>query len=380
MNSVDRTASDGGRVDFARSKYKSWPQFYKKVAVRAVLRAYLRTLLKWEPLEDPEPGYSVVIACNYNLRGILDANLQLIAKQDVSNMKALFVAFETTEREFPRAFIDDTLRRYPHLPIEFLFYDAYQSKGLRTIDWPWTYAWLSWCKATALCRTRYLLLHDYDALPVRRDFFEDRYRLIREGGQVYLGCDFYRHNWITTDDKLAATWELMFDVCFVRRRFRPVDIFNVVRRYGDRLLEFDTFLDAQKRDGTTSVVVAEVPGELVHLSQVISQHTQVLNGRQKSADNLLFVPYMLFVSGSPRTMEEMTETLKDSAWLDLVYFGKTIKTPDLDWARAEWITRHIRATELSLNGEVRPAVEGYCDALFRYVGTGGERSKVPHGA
>ena len=361
-----------GPVDFGRSKYKNWLQFYKAFVVRGALRAYLRTLLRWSPLENAEPGYSVVIACNYNLREILHANLKLIAKQDHASMRALFIVFEVTEDEFPEDFRQRVLREHSSLPIQFVFYNRYQSRGLRAIDWPWTYAWMSWCKAIALCRTRFLILHDYDALPIRRDFFEDRFRRIAEGGKTYLGCSYYCYNGFVPADELATTWELVIDVGFVRERFAPVDAFNQVKRLGDRLLDFDTFLFMQKCAGKTEVIQAEVPQELVHLSQVISQHTQVLNGRQKSADNVLFVPYMLFVSGSPEPIEQMSETLKMSSWPNLVYFGKPIQTVALDWSHADWIGLHIRATEVALVGAVRPAAERYCTELLKYV----ERSRI----
>jgi hypothetical protein len=367
-------------VDFSRSKYKSSSSFYKAKAVRGALRVYLRTLLKWSPLEDPEPGYSVVIASNFNLRGILDANLQLIAKQAHDNMKALFIVFEVTEEDFPADFRDDILRRYAKLPIQFVFYDRFQSKGLRAIDWLWTYAWLSWCKAISICRTRYLILHDYDALPIRPDFFEDRYRRIREGGETYLGCTHYLFHGVTLEDQLATTWELVVDAKFIRQRFRPIDIFNHVTRHGDRLLDLDTFLNAQRTAGTIKVDPAEVPGELVHLAQVISQHTQVMNGRQKVVDTVVFVPYMYFVAGTPEPIERMIKVLDASVWPDLDYMGKPVQTTRLDSALADWVVRHIEATELAIAGSTRPRAAAYCKALRGFAARGEARAKIPEQA
>ena len=141
-------------IDFERSKYKSWSVFYWNSFRRSFLVALLRTLVRWTPMKDPEPGYTVIIACNYNLRMILDTVLQLIVRQDTTNLRELMVAFELTEDQFPESFKQHIHERFPSLPITFLTYNRPQSFWARAIDWPWLYSWMSWCKGISLSKTR----------------------------------------------------------------------------------------------------------------------------------------------------------------------------------------------------------------------------------
>ena len=354
-------------IDYKRSKYKSLLKFHLHRLQRLPLVLLLRTLIRWGPMKDPEPGYTVIIACNYNLRTILDTVLQLIARQDTTNLKELMVAFELTERQFPESFKRGILERFPGLPITFLTYGPMQSFWARAIDWPWLYSWMSWVKGISLSRTRYVLIHDYDALPIRRDFYEDRYRRMRELGQTFLGVSPYLSNGMVPEDGLASTWELMIDAQAIRARFHPVDIFNRVGRLKDRLVEFDTFLYAQTQIGPTTISPVELPADLVHLGQVISQHTQVLNGRQKVAECLLFIPYMMYVAGSGEAMQATIEALQDGKWPLITYFGKVVDLSKLDRPLAEWMTLLAEQVELTLVGEVRLEVREYFSAIQHFA-------------
>ena len=350
-------------IDYKRSKYKSLASFHLNRLRRWPLVLLLRTLVRWGPMKDPEPGYTVIIACNYNLRNVLHTVLQLIVRQDTTNLKELMVAFELTDRQLPESFRRGVLDRFPGLPITFLTYSPMQSFWARAIDWPWLYSWMSWVKGISRSKTRFVLIHDYDALPIRRNFFEERYRLMQELGETFLGVSPYLSNGIVVEDGFASTWELMIDAQAIRARFRPVEIFNRVGRQKDRLVEFDTFLYAQSLVGATTISPVELPADLVHLGQVISQHTQVLNGRQKVAECLLFIPYMLYVAGSGDAMQATIKALRDGTWPMITYFGKRVELSKLDAPLAEWMTLLAETVEQTLLGETRPEVRDYFHAI-----------------
>ena len=354
-------------IDFKRSKYKSLHSFHWNRFRRGFLVALARTLVRWRPMKDPEPGYTVIIACNYNLRMILDTVLQLIVRQDTTNLKELMVAFELTESQFPESFKRHILERFPSLPITFLTYSRYQSFWARAIDWPWLYSWVSWVKGISLSKTRYVLIHDYDALPIRPDFFEERFRLMQELGTTFVGVSPYLSNGIVAEDGFASTWELMIDAQVIRDRFRPVEIFNRIGRIDDRMVEFDTFLYAQGKLKSTTIVPVELPADLVHLGQVISQHTQVLNGRQKVAECLLFAPYMLHVAGAGEMMRSTKDALHVGKWPMITYCGKPVELSKLDRPLAEWISQLAEQVEHTLVGETRPEVQEYLKAIHEFV-------------
>ncbi len=354
-------------IDYKRSKYKSKLAFHVRRLQRLPLELLLRTLVRWGPMKSYEPGYTVIIACNYTLRTILDTVLQLIVRQDTDNLKELMIAFELTEAQLPESFRREIKERYPSLPITFITYTPMQSFWARAIDWPWLYSWMSWCKGIARCRTRYVLIHDFDALPIRRDFYEERYRLINELGPTFLGVSPYLSNGIVAEDGFASTWELMIDIQAIRARFRPIEIFNRIGRLDDRLVEFDTFLYAEWKVGSTLMLPVEQPADLVHLGQVISQHVQVLNGRQKVAECLLFIPYMMYVAGSGEAMRRTTGALEAGKWPMIEYFGKPVEMSRLDRELADWMALLAEQVERTLAGEVRPEAREYFSAIRNFA-------------
>jgi hypothetical protein len=89
---------------------------------------------------------------------------------------------------------------------------------------------------------------------------------------------------------------------------------------------------------------------------------------------------MYFVSGTPEPIEKMIKVLDASVWPDVDYMGKPVQTPRLDKALADWIVRHIEATELAVAGSTRPLAAAYCKSLRGFAARGEERAKVPEQA
>ncbi len=86
---------------------------------------------------------------------------------------------------------------------------------------------------------------------------------------------YYLGNGLAPADRLAVTFELMFDLAFVRRHFRPIELANTVDTYKGRGVDFDTMLYAQSKAG--SAFTAEVSDQpMVHPQQVICQFTQLM--------------------------------------------------------------------------------------------------------
>src|SRR4051794_3599427 len=77
-----------------RGKYTNPAKFHAARARRAALRRLVGPFLRWRPLADPRPGYSILIGCNAPLAPMLGANLQLLARQDLSDLDKILIVFD----------------------------------------------------------------------------------------------------------------------------------------------------------------------------------------------------------------------------------------------------------------------------------------------
>jgi hypothetical protein len=75
--------------------------------------------------------------------------------------------------------------------------------------------------------------------------FERLYTNWAESGAAFCGIHRFNWNGIDTAMELVTTFELVLDASFVRRNFRPSDLFNRLRLVDGRVIEFDTMLYVQ---------------------------------------------------------------------------------------------------------------------------------------
>jgi len=57
-----------------RGHYRNWIPFTYARIYRGLLRAILRTIMRWQRLDDPQEGLTLAIACHARLPEILEAN------------------------------------------------------------------------------------------------------------------------------------------------------------------------------------------------------------------------------------------------------------------------------------------------------------------
>ncbi len=112
-----------------------------------------------------------------------------------------------------------------------------------------------------------------------------------------------------------------------------------------------------------------MPADLVHLTQVISQHTQAMNGRQKVVDHVLFIPYMMYVAGVEEPLQVTGEALRNGKWPVINYFGKDVQLSGLNPKLAAWMTELADQAERTLVGETRLPVREYFQAIESFCGT-----------
>ena len=360
-----------------KEKYRSEAKFRLTQLRRLPILRALRNLTRWEPLDNPAEGYSIIIGCNTRLARMLSCNLKYLVRQDLSHLAKILIIFDRPREEMPDDIEAVISSRFPTLPIEVLYYTKLQERIASALHWPSVQAWLSWSIGIGRLETQYGFLHDFDAMLLRADMIEERFRTICERGDEYLGIRFYEGHGLVPDDELATTFELMFDAQFVRREFVPLDLFNHVARFRGRRVDFDTFLYAQSRRGKASTA-AVAEEDLVHPSQLITEFENLLGGLRSVPhdNNLLLVPYFLFAAQEPDVMVQLTQDLENGAGSSVSFFGKALELSAMAPDRFRWIVKQAYRLERSDSGCIRDAVRRYFVAADKFIARAGKRDSV----
>jgi hypothetical protein len=332
------------------------------------MAALIAPLISWEPMQQPRDGYSLLIGCNRNLGPMLLANLRLLTRQKRTSCKEVILAIDGTEAELGTD-IKQRAREIcgsaagGELPIRFVHYTSKQISVTRMIDWGWIYAWLSWSIGIRECTTRYAMLHDFDALLLNPNVLEERYAQVQQRSVEFLGIAHHTGGGVLEDDKLVRTFELMFDCAFVRKTFKPIELFNTMKSIAGRRVEFDTFLNAQHRAGTTSVMpLAEE--EMVHPSQMICQYVDfnAARGRIPTNNNLLMIPYYEHIGGDSSLMRDMTQQLT-SGKKTVSLWGKPLSVAAISPTHKQWMRKQMVRMEATLANGLAGEVAAYMDAI-----------------
>jgi hypothetical protein len=329
----------------------------------------LFNLVSWKPMEEPEEGYTVVIACMQNLVEIAIANVALISRMNLPKMKELIVVFDVTEDNF--SYQDQILEAAGDLPIQIVHYSPKQEAVGKRFSWGWTYAWISWTKAISLVKTKHVLLHDLDAMAIDKNLFENLYNSAVSHNSSFQGILWYTNiNNIVKDDGFVRTFEMVLDAQELRQRFRPFNAFNKVMRHKDRFVVMDTFLYIQSRTGNCRV--ESISDEsYVHPSQLISQYTDWLKNRKsvRYGDsnpyfNMPLLPVYLYLGGRPEPLQELIDCLGKDHPSSLTLMGKEIDFSGLSSQHWNWLIQQAeQLSDAFYEGNVPPDIKRYCDLL-----------------
>jgi len=333
------------------------------------LRGLLRPLVRWPRGGANEEGYTLIVGCASALPDVLLTNLTMLQRLDHAHLREIICVFDCPKNQLPAGFVHELRSQFKHLRIRPVFYSRLQASIARRVGWGWVYSWLSWSVGIRHTKTRLAFLHDYDAMPLRPDFFEQRYRVMQARACAYLGVEAYRFGEFREDDQLVVTPEMGFDAAFVRKTFKPIDLFNHIGWYHGRCVHFDTFLAAQTRAGSRTVMQMQ-PGDLVHPAQMLCQFTALQHRSDyvpPQRNTMLVVPYYQFVAGREAPLFETTRALQNAPGTRIPFFGRTMDLRELSAEQVRSLCNLIDDMEHALVGYVRPAVQLYLSAMMTFV-------------
>lgn len=359
-------------------KYSSAISMFAAKVKRTPLLSVIRPLVRWQPLTDPRPGYTLVISCAAPLAPMLMANLAAVAKQDLTGLDRIIINFDLPADMVVVPIEQRLQASFPDLPLQFRYFSRRQALVTRLIDWAWVYNWLCWCDGVASARTRYVMLHDLDAMPIQTDFFRSRYEAIRDRKLEFLGAMVYKSHGLIAEDNIMATFELMFDAAYVRQHFKPIQMFKRIQMHGGRSVDLDLFLHPQTVENRREFMDYERE-QMVHPNQMISQFTSHVGSRARSippqTNNLMLVPYYLFIAGEVQLLESLTRQLKATTDGVIEVFGKPLDVSKLTATHAGWLREQAFRLDAAVASEVRPQVRVYWDTINELAG--GETASKP---
>ena len=340
---------------------------------RRLLTRSLQDLVKWSPLEEPRPGYTIVIGCVTDLAGIALANLKALERCDLSRCAQLTLVFDRPLSEVH--ILNELPQSVGGVPLCVLGYSARQARTSRRIGWGWVYSWLSWSIGVGAAQTRAVCLHDLDAMPLAADLFERLFDEFERSGATFQGVRPYSGNGFVEEDGFVTTYEMFLDASVLRERARAIEAFS---RFGKRdgvWVDYDTFLYLEERIGGRHLFEVD-PEELFHPSQLLCQYTDHLNDPDRlpaGGGNLSLLAYLQYVGGESAPLDAAREAL-EAGGTSVPVGPRALDLAALPLERFDWQETQVQRLESFLYDGVRPEVDAWLAALRRALSAAGTKS------
>lgn len=337
----------------------------------------VRNLVTWETMGEPVPGYTVVLACMKRLSPLAEANLRLCARQDVSRMSEMILVFDCPVDEIPAGVLDAVREVSPSVKVRLVGYGDRQDEVARRINWGWIYCWLSWSLAIGQTRTRAMIIHDLDAMPIYPGLFERLYDNWLEEEAEFCGIRLYGSNGVTADMGLVTTYEMTLDAAYLREKFRPFDLLNKFRLVDGRVVNLDTLLNPQWLSPRRSRAVRPIDETwLVHPSLLICYYIDLVSGRRNLHGvnhTLPVLPYFLHLGGDGDPLAAIGPQLAVPGAQSVTAFGQEMGIDGIEPQHWAWMEKQIRRLEQVLYGKTRQDVKDY---LRGFISRAGEQRTV----
>ncbi len=245
---------------------------------REVLKRLVSPFLQWEPIHDAVAGFTIVLGAPWQLRELLDVNLQFLARQDLAGLDQICIVFDRDERSGASELIESTRRRFPQLPLQFDFHSPRLSSLLQFINQSKFYASTNWCMGLKRCRTQYAILHDFDLYPLDVGFFQKIIADMRQDQLRFSGAEYTHYDSLTDTDGIIGTWELGIDAQWLRSHTKPIDCFHSVERVNGRMVDLDAFSSLQYQTQKRRLATGVGAGSYAHVKNLCSTFLRFESG------------------------------------------------------------------------------------------------------
>ncbi len=350
---------------------------FKRQLARRIIRGILRPMLRWQPLDAPVYGYSIILGVPWGLRHLLPVNLRFVARTDLTDLVKLYIVFDRTQRPGAEDLIRDVHQSFAQLPIEFLFHPPVAGKIVERINVSTYYNSMNCVTALSQCRTKYALLHDFDLYPLEPGYFREVVQAMQQRGLRFCGLEYTLFDGLTEEDRLIGTWCLGMDVEWLRANHRPIDCFQRIARLDGRLIQLDPFSYLQTKTSERDLVKTLDGRACCHVGNLCGTYIRYKTGRKPDfVWRLHYLWYLESLSGYDDRLSEVMEAMQraTSGNLRLGPFETDFSRTHVGCANV--LREKLEQMEKALFGGVRPEVHAYLDAFAEFLKRCGDRTPL----
>lgn len=334
-------------------------QVIRNVFGRELVKTTLKPLLRWQPLDAPAPGYSIMVGVPWDLRHLLSVNLLFIMRGNLENLHTLHVIFDRCARPEMAEIEDEMRREFPELPLVFHHYRGVAGRIIEKVNVSTFYNSMNCQTALAACETRWMILHDFDLYPLATRYFEEIWERTASRELKFSGIERTHFNGLTEADDIFGTWALAMDAQWLRNECAPLDVFHRVARVGDRTIGLDPFAWLQLNQERAAVETLD-RNSFCHVNNLCSTYLRLVTGRWVSiAWRLHYLWYLEYLAGDDEVLQRAIDAMqaaleRSSTRLNIA--SREIDFQGIDASVGNVLRDELTNMELALHDEVRQPV------------------------
>jgi hypothetical protein len=325
-------------------------------------------MLHWRPLEEPEPGFSIILGVPWDLRHLLPVNLEFVRRTDTTDLRQLHIIFDRRERPGAADLIDAVQRDFTDLPLTFRFYPHLSGRLVEKTNVSTFYNSMNTVLGLGDCTTRYAILHDFDLYPLVPNYFTDVVSAMRHRQLRFCGLETTPFDGLTPEDLILGTWCLGIDVQWLRANHRPIECFHKVAKVSGRLVNLDPYSYLQTKVPKRDLVRTIDGSACCHVKNLCSTYLRFVTGRwAKIVWRLHYVWYLEYLCGTDANFLAAMKAMQQADGSKLV-----VRDYDVDFAGTDPTCANVLRDELTrmetfLHGHCRPEVTEYVDAFEEFL-------------
>lgn len=319
-------------------------------------RAAIGRSMSWSAPATLETGYTVVLGTPWDLRHLLDVNLQFVSAADTTNLQELIVVFDRCHRDEMAAIERSIQDRFQNLPLRFMHYPERPGRLVERLNISTFYNSLNVTLAIAEARTRTVILHDFDLYPVVPEYFERLHHSLLSRDLRFCGFEKTRFDGLMDEDTIIGTWSLTIDSEWLRRSWRPIQCFHRLSSVHGKRTRLDPFSWIQFQ--TPARDLADCDGiDFCHVKNLCSTYLRLVSGGPISiAWKLHYLWYLEYVGGRSDRLEHAEELMANARDRIVTVAGRPIDFREVDPLAVTVLEQEVRKMETFLHGTVRDEV------------------------
>lgn len=352
-------------------------QYAKQQMARRVVRFLLGRRLTWEPLANPEAGFSIVLGVPWGLRHLLPVNLKFVAKTDLRECRRIHIVFDRIERPEAAEVVERIRHEYPALPLHFQFYPPKVGGVIERFNATTMYHATNTVLAMRECVTKYFIMHDFDLYPLHPDHFACVYRSMRDRALHFSGLEYTYFSDLTEADRVVGTWVLGIDAQWVRSNYQPLDAYPRWTMYKGRRLACDPFTYIELQTDKRALAPELNRDDFCHVNHLCGTYLNAMKGEQPNVLwRLHYLWYLEEVSGHRENMADATRLMREATGPTMTIGPLTSDFSEIHVTCANVLRDEVRRMEEFLFGAVRPHVAEYCEAFRAFLKKFGDNKPV----